>query len=140
MPRVTNTRSIAHRLRQVRGINSAMNRENLHRWLEAYGRAWESLDPWTAAELFTDDATYQETPFVEPTRGRAAILEDWKNVARTQENVRFEFEILAWDGAQAIAHWKSRFARLPVRLHLELDGIFVLAFDAQGRCRTLREW
>jgi SnoaL-like domain len=117
-----------------------MNREDLHQWLEAYGRAWESLDAGAAAELFSEDATYLETPFIEPARGRGAILEYWKNVARSQENVRFDFEILSFDEARAFAHWRSTFVRLPMGHHLELDGIFLLTFDTLNRCTSLREW
>jgi SnoaL-like domain len=117
-----------------------MRREDLKRWLEAYGRAWESLDARAATQLFAEDATYQETPFVEPLKGRAAILKYWQNVARTQESVRFESEILSFDAARALAHWQSRFVRLPMKSNLVLDGIFLLTFDPENRCTALREW
>jgi hypothetical protein len=117
-----------------------MRREDLERWLEAYGRAWETLDAKAAAELFTVDATYQETPFVASLKGRSAILEYWRHVARTQEKVRFRFEIVSCDGDYAVARWNSRFVRLPMRLQVELDGIFLLTFDAGNRCTSLREW
>jgi SnoaL-like domain len=120
--------------------NPLMTREDLHRWLQAYGRAWEGLNPGAAAELFSEDATYQETPFIDPARGRVAILEYWKNVARTQEHVHFDFEILSLDGAIGFAHWASTFVRLPMKLHVQLDGILLLTFDAENHCTSLREW
>jgi hypothetical protein len=46
-------------------------------WLEAYGRAWRDRNPQAAADLFADDGTYQVTPFLEPMRGRPAILDYW---------------------------------------------------------------
>ena len=117
-----------------------MNRQEVEVWLEAYGRAWESRDPRAAAELFAEDATYQETPFVEPARGRAAIFDYWTNVARTQEDIHFEFEVLAVTEMGCFARWHSTFLRLPQNIRLELDGIFLLSFDANNHCVALREW
>jgi hypothetical protein len=53
----------------------AMTPNGFAGWLDTYGRAWESRDPQAAANLLTEDGTYQVTPFVEPMRGRQAILE-----------------------------------------------------------------
>jgi SnoaL-like domain len=117
-----------------------MNRESFQRWLENYGRAWERRDARAAAELFPERATYQETPFVEPLRGREAILAYWANVCRTQENVHFGFDVLAVDEEAGLAHWWATFARLPQRKRLALDGIFFIALDSENRATSLREW
>jgi hypothetical protein len=63
-------------------------------WLDAYGHAWESRNPEAATALFTEDGTYQVTPFLEPMRGRKAIYEYWCEVVRTEENITFAYEIL----------------------------------------------
>jgi uncharacterized protein (TIGR02246 family) len=118
-----------------------MDEQSLQGWLEAYGRAWETRDPRLAAELFSEDATYQETPFVAPLHGRAAIRQYWADkVEKSQENVRFESELLAVAGNLAIAHWWASFVRVKTGKQVRLDGIFLLTFDAGGRCLKLQEW
>ena len=117
-----------------------MNHTAFQSWLEAYGRAWESRDPAAAAELYADDGTYQVTPFVTPLRGRQAILEYWREVARTEENVHFGFEILATTPEYGLARWWASFVRVPPGLETKLDGIFMISLDAGGRCTSLREW
>jgi limonene-1,2-epoxide hydrolase len=117
-----------------------MNRTKLSGWLEAYRRAWQHRDPEAAAGLYAENATYQETPFSPPMHGREEILNYWKNVARTQEDIHVECEIIALAGAHCFAHWRASFVRLPMRIRLELDGIFLLTFDAGNRCTSLREW
>jgi hypothetical protein len=109
-------------------------------WLEAYGRAWQERNPQAAANLFTEDGTYQVTPFVEPMRGRLAILEYWSNVARTEEDIQFGFEILAATQEAGIARWWASFLIVPQGLQTKLEGIFLISLDAGGRCRSLREW
>jgi uncharacterized protein (TIGR02246 family) len=109
-------------------------------WLEAYGRAWEKRDPEAAAALYAEDGTYQVTPFLEPMRGRKAIFEYWCGVARTEENVRFGYEILIVKPELNIARWWASFVIVPQGLQTKLDGIFLIALDADGRCKSLREW
>jgi nuclear transport factor 2 (NTF2) superfamily protein len=117
-----------------------VTREEFAAWLDAYGRAWEGRDAHAAAELYADEGTYQVTPFVDAMRGRAAILEYWKNVVQTEENIRFGYEILAVTEERGIARWWASFVRVPPGLQTKLDGIFMIAFDEKGRCTSLREW
>ena len=91
-----------------------MTLETFRSWLEAYGRAWEARDSEAAASLYTDEATYQITPFLEPMRGRASLRDYWAHVAATEMQIQFEFEILA----------------------VQKD----FSLDASGRCHKLREW
>jgi len=109
-------------------------------WLDAYGRAWESRDPQAAAKLFTEDGTYQVTPFLEPMRGRQAILAYWSQVAETEEGIRFGYEILAVTPEIGVARWWASFVRVPPGLQTKLDGIFLISLDADCRCKSLREW
>jgi SnoaL-like protein len=109
-------------------------------WLEAYGQAWEKRDPEAAAALFSEEGTYQVTPFLEPMRGRKAIFDYWCGVARTEENIRFEYEILTVNSQLNVARWWASFVIVPRGLKTELDGIFLIALDEEGRCKSLREW
>jgi SnoaL-like protein len=117
-----------------------MTREAFAAWLEKYGQAWERRDATAAAELYAEGGTYQVTPFLQPMQGRAAIFEYWTQVAQTEENIQFGYEILAVTPEHGIARWSASFVRLPPGLQTRLDGIFVIALDSQGKCTQLREW
>ena len=117
-----------------------MKRASFESWLEKYGSAWRSRNPQAAADLFTDEGTYQVTPFVEPMRGRAAIHEYWSHVAETERDIQFGYEVLALTPDAGLARWWAFFLIVPQRLQTKLDGIFLISLDADGRCRSLREW
>ena len=118
-----------------------MDHESLKLWLDAYGRAWETRDPAAVVELFSEDATYQETPFSEPMHGRDAIRQYWvDSVENYQEQIHFESEILAIVGDVGIARWRASFVRVATGKGVRLDGVFLLTFSAQGLCRKLQEW
>ena len=117
-----------------------MDRSSFKSWLDAYGRAWEARAPEAAAALYASDATYQVTPFAEPMRGRAAILDYWSHVAETEQEVDFGYRILAVTAQCGIAHWWASFVRVPPGVDTKLDGIFVISLDSQNLCTQLREW
>jgi len=109
-------------------------------WMDAYGRAWKSRDAQAAADLFTEDGSYQVTPFLEPIRGRQGIFEYWSHVAQTEKDIRFGYEVLALNPEVGIARWWASFVRVPPGLQTKLDGIFLICLDADCRCKSLREW
>lgn len=117
-----------------------MTREALKSWLRAYRAAWEQRDAQGAVDLFAEDAVYLLLPFTPPIRGRPELLKYWKHVASSQEQVHFDFEILAVSPAEGIAHWKAGFLRRSERKRLELDGICVLSLNSEGRCTRFQEW
>lgn len=121
-------------------VQQGMNVDSLKSWLDAYGHAWETKDPEAAGKLFTEDASYRESPYGEPMRGREAIVEYWSHVPRTQDDVHFKYEIITLINEIAIAHWSASFIRIPSNVKVRLDGIFLLNFDESNRCRRLREW
>jgi SnoaL-like domain len=109
-------------------------------WLGAYGQAWESRSPEAASALFAENGTYRVTPFLEPMCGRKAIFDYWSQVARTENNIKFGYEILVASAELNIAKWTASFVIVPQGLQTKLDGIFLISLDAEGRCTSLREW
>ena len=122
------------------GEQLGLTRESFAAWMDRYGRAWEARDAKAAADLYAENGTYQVTPFVEPMRGRAAILGYWRHVAQTEENIQFGYEILALTREHGIARWWASFVIVPQELRTRLDGIFVVTLDEGGKCLRLQEW
>jgi uncharacterized protein (TIGR02246 family) len=113
----------------------------LEAWLGGYREAWEKRDAERAAQLFTDNATYQEMPFDPPKIGRAGIREYWSGVTADQRDVEFRAQTIAVNGNTGVAHWSAKFKLASTGATVELDGVFVLDFDpTSGLCKALREW
>ncbi|MEO8466300.1 MAG: nuclear transport factor 2 family protein [Gammaproteobacteria bacterium] len=112
----------------------------VEKWLAGYERAWESRDAARAAELFAANASYHEMPFEAPKAGQAGIREYWSSVTADQRDIDFKAQIIAVSGQTGVAHWSATFTAVSTGARVELDGMFVLTFDAIGRCSELREW
>jgi hypothetical protein len=109
-------------------------------WLAQYKGAWEQRDPARAAALFTQSAPYHEMPFDAPKAGRAGIEDYWATVTADQRDVEFESKVVAVNGSTAVARWSASLTSAASGARIELDGVFILEFDASGLCSELREW
>lgn len=118
----------------------ALKAPALEGWLQKYGAAWVARDARAAGPLFTADAIYHENAFEAPMQGRAAIEEYWAKVTLDQREVKFESKVVSVSGNTGVATWKASFRLESTGATISLDGIFLLEFDEQGVCRSLREW
>ena len=119
---------------------ASLTREALAAWLAGYELAWERRDPDAAAALFTAGASYHEMPFDEPIAGQDGIRAYWARVTADQRDVDFQAKPVAVSGDTAVAEWTATFRLASSGATVDLDGVFVLTFDADGRCSSLREW
>jgi ketosteroid isomerase-like protein len=110
-------------------------------WLNAYSDAWRTYDPHAIGALFSEDAVYIASPFEEPVRGRAGIVSSWLEQPDQADTYESHYEPLVVEGDRAVANGRSRYFDGPGGpLKSEWDNIFVLRFDADGRCVEYREW
>jgi hypothetical protein len=127
-----------------------MDRSGVQSWLDRYSRAWETYDEAEIASLFARDAVYRYHPWddgEDVLRGRDAIVSSWvapegsassRDAAGTYAG---RYEPFAVEGNRAVAVGKSTYwtdaTRTAVRT--TYHNIFLLEFDAEGRCRTFTE-
>ncbi len=121
-----------------------LDKAEVETWLNEYGQAWVKGDPAAVAMLFSDDATYQETPFDVPMRGKDSIKAYWKNgAADAQEDVSFQYQLWAVAGNEAFAQWTADFLRIASGERVDLSGTFRLVFEKDSgrlQCVALQEW
>ncbi|WP_166433986.1 nuclear transport factor 2 family protein [Roseovarius spongiae] len=121
-----------------------MEKRDIQQWLDHYGEAWIKGDPEQITTLFTETASYRETPFDDALIGRDAIKSYWQEgAADAQENVEFSSQVWAVDSATAVAGWQAKFTRKQSGVKVELDGAFRLKFkmiSGDLLCESLEEW
>lgn len=109
-------------------------------WLDAYKKAWESRDADAAARLFTEDATYRETPFDAPMAGREAIRAYWARVTAGQRDIIFGHDRIVCSGDEGLCHWTASFLTDPGGDRIQFDGLFRCRFAETGQVRVFEEW
>jgi hypothetical protein len=114
--------------------------DSFKKWLDIYRVASEERDPKVAAELFTQDAKYYETPFDNPIIGRDAIYRYWTKASQDMKDTQFSYKVLAIKGNLGIALWQAKYVSLKTGEQVILDGTLLAEFDEHVRCATFREW
>jgi ketosteroid isomerase-like protein len=110
------------------------------RWLSDYVAAWQSYDPDTIGELFSEDAEYRYHPWDEAVRGRDAIVASWLEEPDEQGSWTAEYHPWIAEGDRAVAVGVSRYlAADRATVESEYHNVFLLAFDNDGRCREFTE-
>ena len=117
-----------------------IDESDVARWLDGYKLAWETRDAQAAGRLFTEAALYFETPWSEPFAGSSGVTEYWAGVTADQRNVSFGYEIIALNGATAVARWDAEFELASADASVAIDGVFIMKFESPDKVSELREW
>jgi SnoaL-like domain len=118
----------------------SLAKENVHKLIDIYIRAWTTQDPDLILTVFTPSATYHERVLQEPIRGHAGIREYWQTkVVKEQANIQTDLLSLYLDGSTAIAEWEARFDDLVKGHRKRMREVAILEFDGD-RIGSLREY
>ena len=116
-----------------------MDAKTLEDWLAAYKHCYENGDADRLMTLFSDDATYQEHPYMEVVHARD-FHRFWTDVVNNARERHIEFHVFCVDNTGAVVNWMATALRVATSEHREGDGVFHLTFGPDGRCNRLREW
>ena len=112
-----------------------MTREELSRWIDAYEAAWRSGEG--VDQLFTPDARYRSSPYMEPYTGMAAIDEFWKRETDEGEQFTVDREIVAVEGDTGVVRLEVEYTAPKYRHYRD---IWIVTLDPDGRCTAFEEW
>ena len=111
---------------------------NVQAWVEEYGRAWREKDADAVVGLFTEDAEYRSSPFLEPSVGSAGIHDYWTRATSTQEDADVRMGTPIVTGDRVVVEWWTTMR--DEGEEITLPGCLLLCFAPDGRCAALREY
>jgi hypothetical protein len=128
-----------------------MDHAAVQAWLDRYVAAWKSYDAAEIGDLFSDDAVYRYHPYDEGEaveRGRDAIVRSWVEPAgsasQRDEPGTYDARYEPWavDGRRAVAVGTSTYWTDASRATIQdvFHNVYLLEFDAEGRCSAFTEW
>jgi hypothetical protein len=122
-------------------MTNGTGRAAVEAWVEGYERLWRSAGTEGLGELFAPDATYLVSPWARPIEGLEALRRFWEEGRDGPDEVfTMTHEVVAVDEPAATA---------VVRVAVEYGeggaggrwrDLWVLRFDAEGRCVGFEEW
>ena len=107
-------------------------------WVAAYERAWRTPGTEVLRALFAPDVTYSYDPYEEPVRGLDALGPWWDEGREGPDEVfTMASDVVAVDGDVGVVRVEVAYGD-PVRQ--EYRDLWVVRFDADGRCVAFEEW
>jgi ketosteroid isomerase-like protein len=119
-------------------MGKMIDHATVSRWVAGYEAAWRAPGSEGLASLFSEDATYLQSPYEEPVVGLDAIRRMWDSEREgPDEFFTLATDTLAVDGLIAVVRAEVRYGN-PLRQ--EYRDLWVLKFGDDGRCRWFEEW
>ena len=123
-----------------------MDEAAVAQWLDDYVAAWQTYDADAIGSLFSDDAVYRFHPWDEgddAVRGREAIVANWLEEPDAPGTWSAAYEPWLVAGDRAVATGVTRYLAEEGddggTVEREYHNVFLLRFDADGRCREFTE-
>jgi ketosteroid isomerase-like protein len=114
------------------------DRAMVSRWLAAYEAAWRAPGTDSLARIFTDDASYLQSPYEEPVVGLDAIRLMWDEEREGPDEVfTVATQIVAVEGPTAVVRAEVGYGD-PVSQ--EYRDLWVIRLGDDGRCSWFEEW
>jgi ketosteroid isomerase-like protein len=114
------------------------DRQQVSQWLAEYEAAWRTPGTAVLAQLFTEDAGYQQGPYEQPLVGLQAISDMWEAEREVPDEVfTLATQILAVDGDVAVVRAEVGYGD-PVSQ--EYRDLWILRLRDDGRCSWFEEW
>jgi len=124
-------------------MNRVTNRDSVHQWLAGYEAAWRTAGTEGLRRLFTEDATYFQSPYEKPVTGLDVIGRMWEKEREGPDEIfTLATGIVAVDetvddGLVAVVRAEVSYGDPPTQ---EYRDLWVIRFAADGRCASFEEW
>jgi hypothetical protein len=112
----------------------------IERWVANYERLWRTSGTEELGSLFSTDVSYLPSPWRRPIVGLVALARFWEG-ARDGPDEAFvlRHRVVAIDGATAVVRVEVDYGR-PAGGGGRWRDLWIIVFDADGRCRVFEEW
>jgi len=118
-----------------------MDRSDVEPWVDDYERAWRTAGTDGLGDLFSPDASYLPSPWAPPVEGLEAIARFWEDERDgPDEPFTMAHEVLAVDGTTAVVRVSVDYGGHGATPAERWRDLWVLGFDADGRCVAFEEW
>lgn len=115
-----------------------VDHDSVQQWLDGYERAWRTAGTEPLAGLFTPDASYLMSPWVEPIRGLDAIAALWESERDgPDEAFSMTSEVVAVEDDVAVVRVAVDYLRPGGSRWRDL---WIIRFAPDGRCAAFEEW
>ena len=111
-------------------------------WLTIYFNAWEEGNPELITDTFSEDGSYNVTPFTDRLKGKAEIYKYWAEGTQQEEEIdsTTSYEIIVVKDNTGFAKWQAQFNKKKKGVCVRLDGVMEVVFNEALQVTIFNEW
>jgi len=117
-----------------------MNKEVYENWTKEFMDSWKKLDWQRTLKTLSEDVEYYENPIDKPCANFEEVTNLWSVVADNQKDIDYKFEVVAFNEETCIINWKMTRTMTNGNIKQEIDGIFQVSLNDEGKCTYFKQW
>ncbi len=115
-------------------------KEMYDNWTKEFMDSWKELDWKRTLNTLDKEVEYYENPIDKPCKSFEEVTQLWNIVADNQKDITYQYEIVAYNNDFGIINWKMTRTMLSNNVKQEIDGIFQIALNKEGKCTYFKQW
>lgn len=115
-------------------------KEKYNIWIKEFMESWKELDYKRTLNTLSKDVKYYENPIDDPCENFAEVTNLWNVVEENQKDISYKYEIISYDENVCIINWKMTRTMTKTNERQEIDGIFQISLDENGKCNFFKQW
>lgn len=117
-----------------------MLKQKYENWVKEFMESWKELDWKRTLKTLNQNVKYYENPIDEPCSSFEEVTNLWNVVADNQKDIEYKFEIVAYNVETCIINWQMTRTMTNGNVKQEIDGIFQISLDEDGKCTYFKQW
>lgn len=107
---------------------------------QAIENAWQNKKPELLEKILPNQLKWYERPFSPALTSKKAVLEQWNNDLKNQEDIQVKVELLISDKNRGFHHFQAKWKDIKENKIYELDGVFYINLDTSGNISSFKQW
>lgn len=110
------------------------------KWTKEFMESWKELDWERTLKTLDIDVKYYENPIDFPCASFDEVVNLWNVVADNQKDIEYKYEIVAYNENTCIINWQMTRVMTKNNVKQEIDGIFQVSVNEEGKCTFFKQW
>ena len=114
--------------------------EKYEKWVKIFMESWKNLDYKSTLTTLDKNVEYYENPIDKPCKNFDEVTNLWNIVKENQKDISYNYTIIAYNENTCIINWKMTRTMTKDQTKQEIDGIFQISLNDDGKCIYFKQW
>ena len=114
--------------------------EKYDNWTKEFMESWKELDWKKTLETLDNNVEYYENPIDKQCQSFDEVIALWNVVTDNQKDISYKYQIISYNEGVCIINWQMTRTMTKTNQVQEIDGIFQVSVNDNGKCTYFKQW